>query len=113
MNICDSEVILSILSGYGYEYTHVLSEATCVILNCCSVREIGHEKALERIRELEKYSVHMLSLLLLDVCPRNLTSLFRNMSTSATCHTPYIIQIYSRSLESAYSEAVDTSACKR
>lgn len=54
MNICDSEVILSILSGCGYEYTNVLTEADCVILNCCSVREIGHEKAYERVSELER-----------------------------------------------------------
>lgn len=54
MNICDSEVILSILSEHGYEYTNVLTEADCVILNCCSVREIGHIKAYERVSDLEK-----------------------------------------------------------
>lgn len=54
MNICDSEIILGILSGHGYEYTNVLTVADCVILNCCSVREIGHEKAYERVRKLEK-----------------------------------------------------------
>lgn len=54
MNICDSEVILRVLSECGYEYTNVLEEADCVILNCCSVREIGHKKAYERICELEK-----------------------------------------------------------
>lgn len=54
MNLCDSEIILSILSGHGYEYTHVLADADCVILNGCSVREIGHIKTFERIKELEK-----------------------------------------------------------
>lgn len=54
MNICDSEIILSILSEHGYCYTHVLANADCVILNCCSVRETGHRKTFERIRELEK-----------------------------------------------------------
>lgn len=54
MNLCDSEIILGILSEHGYEYTHVLADADCVILNGCSVREIGHIKAFERIRELEK-----------------------------------------------------------
>lgn len=53
MNICDSEVILSILSKCGYEYTNVLTDADCVVLNCCSVREIGHEKAYTRVKELE------------------------------------------------------------
>lgn len=54
MNLCDSEIILGILSGHGYEYTHVLADADCVILNGCSVREIGHIKTFERIKELEK-----------------------------------------------------------
>lgn len=54
MNLCDSEIILGILSGHGYEYTHVLADADCVILNGCSVREIGHIKTFERIKDLEK-----------------------------------------------------------
>lgn len=54
MNLCDSEIILGILSGHGYEYTHVLADADCVILNGCSIREIGHIKTFERIKELEK-----------------------------------------------------------
>ena len=54
MNLCDSEIILGILSGHGYEYTHVLADADYVILNGCSVREIGHIKTFERIKELEK-----------------------------------------------------------
>ena len=54
MNLCDSEIILGILSGHGYGYTGVLADADCVILNGCSVREIGHTKVFERIAELEK-----------------------------------------------------------
>ena len=54
MNLCDSEIILGILSGHGNEYTHVLADADCVILNGCSVREIGHIKTFERIKDLEK-----------------------------------------------------------
>lgn len=54
MNICDSEVILSILSEHEYVYTHALTDADCVILNSCSVREVGHIKIFERIRELER-----------------------------------------------------------
>lgn len=54
MNLCDSEVILSILAGHGYEHTRTVEEADCVIVNGCSVREIGHVKAFQRIADLEK-----------------------------------------------------------
>lgn len=49
MNICDSEVIISILSRAGMEYVENLSDADVVILNSCSVREDGHNKIYERL----------------------------------------------------------------
>lgn len=90
MNICDSEIILGILSGHGYEYTNVLTEADCVILNCCSVREIGHEKAYERVRKLEKHSNHTSYSLLLGACPHNLMSL--SSKYVHECNLSYILQ---------------------
>lgn len=54
MNICDSEVIMAILTQNGYQHTYQMDEADIVILNCCSVREIGHTKIYQRIDELEK-----------------------------------------------------------
>ena len=53
MNICDSEVLVSILEASGYEYTPLLAEANVVVLNCCSVREVGHAKTYQRIGELD------------------------------------------------------------
>lgn len=53
MNICDSEVLVSILLASGYEYTPLLAEANVVVLNCCSVREVGHAKTYQRIGELD------------------------------------------------------------
>ena len=52
MNICDSEVLLRLLSQHGYDYTEHLSEAEVVILNCCSVRAVGHERIWSRLEEL-------------------------------------------------------------
>jgi len=52
MNICDSEVIVSILELHAYQYTPILEEADVVVLNCCSVREVGHTKTYQRIGEL-------------------------------------------------------------
>lgn len=53
MNICDSEVLVSILEASGFEYTTLLVEADVVVLNCCSVREVGHAKTYQRISELD------------------------------------------------------------
>lgn len=52
MNLIDSEIILSIMSEHGYEYTNAYANADCVILNGCSVREIGHIKVFDRVNEL-------------------------------------------------------------
>ena len=49
MNICDSEVIIAILSNDGYQYTEDISSSDIVILNSCSVREDGHNKIYERL----------------------------------------------------------------
>ena len=54
MNICDSEVLMGILTPHGYQYTFQVEKADVVVLNCCSVREIGHTKIYRRIEELEK-----------------------------------------------------------
>ncbi len=52
MNLCDSEILVSILAPHAYQYTPILEEADVVVLNCCSVREIGHSKTYQRISEL-------------------------------------------------------------
>lgn len=54
MNICDSEVILSILSKDGHTYCADIYRSDVIILNCCSVREVGHEKTFERLAEIAK-----------------------------------------------------------
>lgn len=49
MNICDSEVIIAILSNAGYQYSEDIKSSDVVILNSCSVREDGHNKIYERL----------------------------------------------------------------
>lgn len=49
MNICDSEVIIAILSDVGYQYSEDISSSDIIILNSCSVREDGHNKIYERL----------------------------------------------------------------
>lgn len=54
MNICDSEVIVAILSKAGMKYVNSMSDADVIILNSCSVREDGHNKIYERLTEIGK-----------------------------------------------------------
>ena len=52
MNICDSEILLSILAGKGFNQSDCMEDAEVIILNCCSVREIGHEKTFARLEQI-------------------------------------------------------------
>lgn len=52
MNICDSEILLSILAVKGFNQCSRMEEADVIILNCCSVREIGHEKTFSRLEQI-------------------------------------------------------------
>lgn len=49
MNICDSEIIIRILTENGFEYSDNVRSADIVILNSCSVKEDGHNKIYERL----------------------------------------------------------------
>ena len=50
MNICDSEIIMSLLQHSGNCFVPAPKEADIIILNSCSVREDGHNKIFERLR---------------------------------------------------------------
>lgn len=54
MNICDSEILLSILAAKGFNQCDRMEDADVIILNCCSVREIGHEKTFSRLEQIAK-----------------------------------------------------------
>jgi len=49
MNVADSEVIVSILSGDGYQVTGSLSDADLVLINTCSVRENAEQRVRGRL----------------------------------------------------------------
>lgn len=52
MNICDSEILLSILAAKGFNQIDRMEDADVIILNCCSVREIGHERTFSRLEQI-------------------------------------------------------------
>ena len=49
MNVADSEVVVSILAGEGYEVTRRLSDADLVLINTCSVRENAEQRVRGRL----------------------------------------------------------------
>ena len=54
MNVCDSEIICSILQNTGHTTVINPDDADVVILNCCSVREDGHIAAIHKAREIKR-----------------------------------------------------------
>jgi tRNA-2-methylthio-N6-dimethylallyladenosine synthase len=54
MNVSDSEVVASILTGAGYTVTEQIEEASLVLINTCSVRENAENKVLQRLQTVKK-----------------------------------------------------------
>ncbi len=54
MNVADTEVVSSILSGGGYEFTDRASAADVVLLNTCSIRENAEQRIYGRLGEFKR-----------------------------------------------------------
>ncbi len=54
MNVADTEVVMSILSGGGYELTDTLSSADLVLLNTCSIRDNAEQRIYGRLGEFKR-----------------------------------------------------------
>ena len=53
MNFSDSEIIASVLSDAGYEFTEDVQSADIIFLNTCSIREHAETKAINRLKSLQ------------------------------------------------------------
>lgn len=51
MNVADTEVVFSILSGHGYERCEDISQADVIFANTCSVRDNAEQRILGRINQ--------------------------------------------------------------
>ena len=49
MNVADTEVVLSVLHGAGFEPTAILEEAELAFMNTCAIRENAEEKVRNRL----------------------------------------------------------------
>lgn len=55
MNISDSEIVLSVLSKYGYNESTDIEQSDVILLNTCSVRENAENKIKSRLSHLKRY----------------------------------------------------------
>ncbi len=54
MNLADSEIVLSVLAGEGFEITANPEEAELVLVNTCSVRENAEQRVYGRLGEFKR-----------------------------------------------------------
>jgi tRNA-2-methylthio-N6-dimethylallyladenosine synthase len=52
MNVADSEVVISILRGAGYDPTEVINEAGLILINTCSIRDKAEQRIWGRLSAL-------------------------------------------------------------
>ena len=102
MNTYDSEKLLVILQGMGYEKTDDLNHADIVICNTCSIREKAQEKAfsfLGRLADKKKKKPHLVSIMAGCVAQQEKDNVFKRiphldavMGTHAVDLLPRIIE---------------------
>ena len=54
MNVCDSEIVVSIMQQEGYRYTESLEEADIVLINTCSIRDNAEQRIWGRLSEMRR-----------------------------------------------------------
>ncbi len=64
MNRGDSEVVVSILSEYGYQYTEDIAQADVILVNTCSVRDNAEQRIWGRLNEFKIHKKRKPSLLI-------------------------------------------------
>ena len=55
MNVADTEVVVSVMRGEGYQYTATIGEADVILVNTCSVRDNAEQRVWGRLREFQRY----------------------------------------------------------
>jgi tRNA-2-methylthio-N6-dimethylallyladenosine synthase len=52
MNVADSEVVISVLSGSGYVHTDDIGEAGLILINTCSIRDNAEQRIWGRLKAI-------------------------------------------------------------
>ncbi len=57
MNYSDTEIVLSVLSDFGYNETGDINDSDVILLNTCSIREHAEHRIYKRLDDLKKYKM--------------------------------------------------------
>ena len=52
MNVADSEVVVAILSGAGFESTETINDADLILINTCSIRDNAEQRIWGRLKAI-------------------------------------------------------------
>lgn len=55
MNYSDTEIVLSVLSDYGFNETSEIENSDVILLNTCSIRDNAEQKIYKRLDEIKKH----------------------------------------------------------
>lgn len=55
MNYSDTEIVLSVLSDFGYNETPDIKDSDVILLNTCSIRDHAEQRIYKRLDDLKKY----------------------------------------------------------
>ena len=55
MNLSDTEIILSVLSDFGFNETKNIEDSDVILLNTCSVRDNAEKRIYNRLTHLKKF----------------------------------------------------------
>jgi tRNA-2-methylthio-N6-dimethylallyladenosine synthase len=55
MNLSDTEIILSVMSDFGFNETNLIEESDVILLNTCSVRDNAEKRIYNRLTHLKKF----------------------------------------------------------
>lgn len=55
MNYSDTEIVLSVLSDFGYNETSDINDSDVILLNTCSIRENAERRVYKRLDEIKKF----------------------------------------------------------
>lgn len=55
MNVCDTEIVASLMQREGYVLTDRLDEADVVLINTCSIRDNAEQRIWGRLAEMKRY----------------------------------------------------------
>lgn len=58
MNVADSEVVVSILAGSGYQPTQNIKEADLILINTCSIRDNAEQRIWGRLKDIGHLKKH-------------------------------------------------------